>query len=352
MAQFVLSVREKSCSIEGKKKLLTWQTPEHSTDYLQSLIGTEIRSAEAAGRIKLPDLRKARDLAIAMDYSGEHSESNFQCLTFLLADAESILGHWNSERKSIRQKHLRDGRRHAFKKLSERCRQQALVPFLAASSTLNGIVFSVVIDKKLESSMLGYSLDTRCFQPLVLAKLLKIALFGSILVGGLATSNQNLAWITDDDAIIGNSSMEKESAELIVSMLHQMCPFGFSRLQLLIAGRCNDELLTEDLCSIPDLVGGAVTEYFNSIDTSTVPTSTNLQTLVWDRLSTKSHLINLWLGSAHPALSIIICLAREHAGNLQLSFTSPFAFVGSTGASPLWLPLDKGWQRSARVWRQ
>lgn len=68
-----------------------WQTPAGSIDVLQQQFGKAISLAEFNGQVKLPDLRKAQSLAIAMDYAGEHQASAYQCLAFLLADGDSIL---------------------------------------------------------------------------------------------------------------------------------------------------------------------------------------------------------------------------------------------------------------------
>lgn len=329
-----------------------WQTPAGSIDVLQQQFGKAISLAEFNGQVKLPDLRKAQSLAIAMDYAGEHQASAYQCLAFLLADGDSILGHWDSARRKIRQEVLGDARRHAFKKLSEPRRQQALGPFLEAASALNGIVFCVAFDKRLESTTLGYEFTEKgSLKPLVFAKLVKIALFGSLLVGGLATTDQSLAWITDDDEIVSNAAARLESASVIHGLLHRMCPFGLTKVSLEIASG-SDEGFTEDLCSIPDLVGGAVSEYLNSIDVGSLPKFTNLQTLLWNRVATKTNCIMAWLASEQENLAVVFCLVRDHPDGLSFSFASPTLAVGDLGAEPLWLPPDKGWPRAIKSWRK
>jgi hypothetical protein len=333
---------------------MNWRTPEAAVDELQIQFGQQLAYGESNGFVTFPDLRRDPDLVLAADYSGEHQSSDYQILTFLLADRPGILSAWETERISIRSEHLADGRRHAFKSLNDVQRQKALVPFLNASARINGVLLCVAIDKEIISSNLGYTFcGDSVFKPNVLAKLIRIAAFGSLLVGGLATTGQSLMWITDDDEIASNEASQIEAGNVIGSLLNRMCPFGRPQTQLGIAGKFDDGRRAEDLCAIPDLVGGAVAEFLSNIDKSAIPRSTNIVTPMLDRQSTKSSIINRWFSVLREPLAGLLCLVRSHESGYLLSFGKPSITPGDAGVPRIWLPpdnLEKNWRRSSAFW--
>src|SRR5262249_19657785 len=161
---------------------------------------------------------------------------------------------------AVRNKHLSDGRRMAFKALNESHRIRALREFLAAASLLNGVLVCVGVEKSL-------SLSRRCqFPPLqhpwppdVREKLLRICLFASSLVDGLKGEDRDLYWLTDDDAIVATENAKNDAALLMGSMLHAS-PTGNPTLHLGIGSGFDDGTRAEDLLSIPDLAAGAHSE--------------------------------------------------------------------------------------------
>ena len=160
-------------------------------DSLIRQLGSAFVELERQSQGTFPDLRQDKELVMACDYAGEHKNSPFQVLTFLLADRPGVLQRWEGERLRIRQEHLRDGRRLSFKGLGDALKQKALIPFLKASADINGIVLCMAVDKSLAESGLGYQFPSLGnVKPLVLAKMVKIALFGSFLVGGLGAKGR------------------------------------------------------------------------------------------------------------------------------------------------------------------
>jgi len=289
---------------------------------------------------------------LASDYAGDHQESDYQVAAFLLIDRSSIMESWEAERLAIRADHFGDDRRFAFKKLGDRARQKALGPFLQATEKLNGIVFCAAIDKALMSSNFGYQLTGPvASKPLVLAKATRIAVLGSLLVGGLAAPGQELHWITDDDEIASNDAVIKDFGGLVGWTMHEHGPAGMAEPIIGIAGKFDDGLRAEDLCSIPDLVGGAMSESFNAIDKGTIPRSSSLYTFSTKRISTKASLILGWFSGLKGQLKRLFCLVRPHSENAILfSFASPTINVNDPVNKVLILPTDKGWRDSVRYW--
>jgi hypothetical protein len=329
-----------------------WKLPDGCEDDTMRCFGRACAEKELISPEFFPDLRGDDDLAMACDYSGEHKESDYQVVTYLLADRPGIMDRWEGERLAIRRKHLADGRRHAFKNLSDAQRQKALGPFLAASSRINGIICCVAFDKSLAGSDLGYQFEAaKELKPLVRAKLAKIAVFGATLVGGLSRAGQNLNWITDDDEIVSNETAQQATTGCVGAMLHRCCTHGLSDVSMGIAGKFDDGLRAEDLCAIPDLVGGAVAEHLNSLDKDTIPRKTSIVTPSAKRLSTKTQLLMAWFASLAGPLKRMLVLARENpGGGVLLSFADPEILREEPSQRTIWTPPDKGWRRSLGGW--
>jgi hypothetical protein len=242
-----------------------WITPPACEDEMMKRLGKTFTAKEFESPDFFPNLRAEREVVIASDYSGEHKGCDYLVMSFLVTDREGVMTSWEKERLEVRQRHLGAERTHAFKSLADANRQKALIPFLQASSKLKGLLACIAIDKTLEESNLGYHFTAKLLKPLVLAKLTRIAFFGSLFAGGLSAEGQFIKWITDNDEIVSNDETSKEAGQVLSGMLSRLCPHG-AGLELGIAGKFEDNKRAEDLCAIPDLVGGAFAESLNIMD--------------------------------------------------------------------------------------
>lgn len=327
-----------------------WKTPDPCVDDLQAAISAQIAQASYKDPTLLPDLRTDDDLVLAADYSGDHQSSQYQLLTFLLADRPGVLEHWDNGRREIRQRFLPEGRKHAFKKLSDSQRQKALGPFLHASSQINGVVFCVAIDKALANSSFGYAfLDIPAVKPMVLAKLVRVAFFGSLLVAGLSRSGQNLKWITDDDEIVSNKKMQDVACFVISSLFQRLCSHEFDDFSIGIAGAFDDGLLAEDLCSIPDLVGGSMSDVINAVPKNVIPKAGTFYTPIFQRQTTKATVLASWFAGLNGPLKKLFCLVRPDAhGGISILFGTPDVQIDAPYPRQIWLPPDRDWNRNWR----
>jgi hypothetical protein len=331
--------------------MANWIVPENCSEPLMCGLGKELERAESTSTGLFPNLRSDSEIAIACDYSGDHKGSAFQVLTFLLADRPGILREWEAERLSIRQRHLPDGRRMAFKNLSDAQRQRALGPFLSAAAGINGMLLCMAVEKTVGPCRLGDGFNhLQHIKPHTLEKLVNVAMYGAFLVGGLNAPGQNLTWITDDDEIVSNESTQDAACQVIGGMLRRFCPNGLGDIRIGIAGKFDDDRRAEDLCAIPDLVGGAIAESLTSIR-EIIPQFAHLTTTVPRHQSTKTDLILGWLSSLNGPLKYLLC-AVTSAGEDQRRYSLANLTVRpATGVdSRLWFPPDKGWRRSVESW--
>lgn len=306
----------------------------------------------------LPNLRLSRELVVASDYSGEHIASPFQVLTFLLATGESIHWQWNDARLAIREQFLKDGRRLAFKGLGDESKQKAVVPFLAAADSIDGVLVSVAVDKSIEpfAAMYqfgGWEESGPPWKPDVWEKLLRISAFGSVLIGGLCGPEQPVRWIMDDDATIANDTLANEASGIFGTMLHDTRPQPHGPISFGIAPKFDDERLAEDLVSLCDLAGGATAENHAVLGSGLLPRTSDLFVPIMQHRSTKTQLLTAWLALDNTRLRKITMAVRQHApGQLLLSIGKPQLRPDMPNfTAPLWVPHDRGWVKSSDWWR-
>lgn len=325
-------------------------------------MSAEIERRERVNPELLPDLRQDSELVLASDYAGEHQDSEFQVLAYLLTDRTAILTRWDAERLALRQRFLPNGRRIAFKKLNDdQCQQKAVVPFLDLARSLNGILFFVAVEKSVElakswRTSTGEKIanwSPHAWKPKVIEKLVRVAFFGGFLVGGLCRSGQNLHWITDDDEIVPNETWQDDAGQIIGGTMHQCCPENMGEHVLGIAGKFDDNRRAEDLVSIVDLAGGAVAESLTLLGKENIPRSANIYTPVFKPMSVKSQIIYATLFGQPCPLKRLMCVVRTAGpGEVLVSFTEPTArFSTYEGEPTIWAPPGKGWIKAARSWR-
>jgi hypothetical protein len=261
---------------------------------------------------------------------------------------------WEAERLAVRRTHLPAGSVMAYKELNDGQRQRALVPFLKAASQINGIIFCVAFDKSLLHSNLGYHYESPdpAMKPLTLAKITRIAVMGALLVGGLSCAGQNLWWITDEDEIVSNDRVRRMTSDLFGGLLHNFCPHGLSNCELGIAGEITDgEHRAEDICAIPDLVGGMVAESLTLIGKDAIPGPDDLFQPEFATCTVKSQIILSWFSSLRGPLTRLLCVVRPKGNDQFLySFTPAYSNFPFSLVKESLSPDEQKWLRSADHW--
>ena len=325
-----------------------WITPacDHN---LAKLIGGKFSAYERTHPNAFPDLRGDPALVLASDYSGDHQESQWQVLSFILTSLPGLLQRWDAPRALVREQHFMGDRRHAFKKLGDAVRQRALIPFLHASSVINGVVLCVAVHKSVHSHFGINFRNLDGLKPLVMAKLTRIAALGSILTSGLSKAGQEFHWTTDDDEIVANEKAQDIAGKVLAGAIQLFCPHGFQDSAFGIASKFEDGRCAEDLCAIPDLVGGAVVETLGALQ-GVIPESSHLFTPVLSVLPTKVQILSSWISSIatgrYPLKYMFAIIRDAGEGRLLFSFATPETEFNPPGYTNLWTPLDKGWRKA------
>lgn len=226
--------------------------------------GHSIQRQVSAGE---PRPRDTRKLLIASDFGGEHAGSSHLVYCYLVI--RGGLAGWSEEIRAIRAKLLPDGRTMSYKKLGDPMRQQALVYFLTAAAKLDGHLVAIAVDKKKKwlstapnmanefRQSLGLSAN---WNPRALEAMVRKVHLAGILISLWARPYTNVTWITDEDAFVANEVRHDDAllAAAHFSSLYSSFPMGVYRLNT--TGQDPEFRDYEDLCAIPDLASGMLSE--------------------------------------------------------------------------------------------
>jgi hypothetical protein len=292
-----------------------WRSQNNSTAIFR-IIDDGISKLVAQNPNSLPDLRSTSTILITSDYSGEHSGSKYQVLSFLFADIEKCQ-QWDEERIKLRAKMLSNKRRMSFKELShDKQRQGALASFLEAANIIPGLVFTVAIDSTIESLFEGSApLDLnnpdfsafRKWKPKTLEKASRAIHFISFLLAGLSRPGQNVLWFTDEDSIAANPDRLGQLTNLFAWIASSYLTFNLGHLRCGTT-QCDDgSLRIEDLAAVPDLIAGSVNDQLRLAS----DVGPDLPGVFWIHrgdFSEKTSFITWWLADTTKPLKRVLCL--------------------------------------------
>lgn len=210
---------------------------------------------------------QSRDLLIASDYGGDHSKSTHLIYCYLIIRRGGQT--WLSTVRAARQEHLPNGRTLSYKRLDDAARQQALAPFLSAAAKLDGHLVAIAVDKRKKwlSTVPGAAEDLRKALQLkafwnarALEAMLRKVQFTAVLLSIWSLPYTNVTWITDEDEFVANDTRHDDALQAAA----RMCSFYFQHpmgvFRLNTTGQDLEDRDFEDICAIPDLAAGMLSE--------------------------------------------------------------------------------------------
>lgn len=261
---------------------------------------------------------------VASDYGGAHDASLYETISFVYLDMEAS-SEWETLRRAVRKQYLGDGRRMSFKALNDRQRQKALVPFLDAANHISGIALTMAIRKTVKNfcsdkdfflySKRKLGLDHR-IKYSEFEKMLRVVQVVSMLVGGLSKPNQNLYWISDEDALFAND-LRSRAVKAVLDrwsshyVNHPMGEVGVGTTTIDEGDR-----LDEDLNAIPDLMSGAVAEMVTAVANELggrIPTQVAVPLRF--SVSPKADIIYDWVCDNQYRLQRVVIVVEKHKTN-------------------------------------
>jgi hypothetical protein len=209
---------------------------------------------------------------VASDYSGSDKESKYFVITILLSDLASCMD-WEISRRVIRSNYL-DNRRMAYKKLNDKKREAALLPFLEAAGTINGMCASLVINRKIGGlittrdtlSNLKASIDIKGkWNICEFERMARVAHFVSLFLAGIAKPKINIIWISDDDEIVGGEARKADCARLVSAFTSAYIRYELGTLEMGTTALDEGDFLEEYFAAIPDLVAGSLSDLMTEL---------------------------------------------------------------------------------------
>jgi hypothetical protein len=273
-----------------------------------------------------PSLRKAEKLFALSDFSGEDSHATHQVFTVLLFDPASLL-EWDHIWQPIRQRLLKDRRRMAFKRLEDRQRARALSRFLEAAEHINGLLFSLAVNRQIKSifddlSLSEAALDLpalKAWKPKSLHKLLLSIHVVSLLAAGLAAEGQDLDWYTDEDEIAPNVPRLYDACEFFARISSHYLSHNMRHFRFGTAKSDDGTLRLEDLLSLPDLAAGAISELIGTYCRAKIKILPSLMLPIPGSVSDKSRHITSWLAHSGGGLKKLVYTFEPGEGGEGLS---------------------------------
>jgi len=238
-------------------------------------------------------------LLMSSDYSGEHKGAKNDIYAFLVTDDVS----WQSWRARLA--YLREAagvhRSMSFKDLGDRQRRKILPAFLGAADDLNGLLVTVLVDKRSRSFWQGLPTGGATtdlpWTGKIREKALRVSYLGGLLVSGMSAPGQDVVWLMDRDAIVEGDDRLASVIRIFGNVISTWLPHDVGRLRV---GALNaaSNLADRDLVAVPDLVAGAAGEVWSNM--SAIPSPGLLVPV--PPISNKAHELIVWFSERQSSL--------------------------------------------------
>ena len=275
---------------------------------------------------RLPELR-GPDVCIFSDYSGDQKASAYEATGILYADLYGS-AEWEIRRRDVRRHFLADGRRLSFKKLGDRNRQAALVPFLQAANEIEGLCLVVAVRKTVERLCVDTKLAKQIADRLAFSKIWKTHEFErmtrithliGLLIGGLAKEGQNISWISDEDSLFANESVTQDMKQMLVRFSSHYAKRNLGKLSLGTVAIDEGDRFEEDGAAVPDLVAGATCEILTRLsDASGGRLRPGIAIPYYGEFTAKTEVLRSWLAYSQSRLRKV-CVVFEDLGKEGLA---------------------------------
>lgn len=236
-----------------------------------------------------------KEIAMASDYSGDHSSSRFHVISTVLVD-RTAMTTWDRVRSHLRNEFLKDDRRISFKRLGDKRRQSFLPNFLSACDELPGINLVVCVHKDLPRLFLkDLQFDKAFLDQLgkdddALEQAIRVAFFNAFLFSNLCSDGLSIEWISDEDRILSKSPM----ASLIGRFIQILRNSASGHVFPLSTSADTVSRDLEDFAAIPDLSAGLMSYIATKIATSGVPALYNTMSISTDMAPSKGDAVFQW----------------------------------------------------------
>lgn len=299
-----------------------WKPLNNPDLSLLNSISNTIYQLEWKNPGSITSVRRGPALIITSDYGGYVSLSKYESISFLIADL-AFCWLWDRFRKEIRERYLKDSRTISYKRLGERRRRKALIPFLRVANCIPGMLFTFLIDKSLlnkiyepqpkgENSQIG---NLSKWKKKSFNKLTRVGHIGAMLIACMSAPGQEILWFSDKDEIAPNDIKVIEANKIIAHLLGHYLPHDIKKIRF-GTSKCDDgSLFLKDLLALPDLAAGAISNAISNNVREYNQKPGKILIPLTDNTNWKSHTILSWYAEqTHPLKKIIVILDSNESG--------------------------------------
>ncbi len=228
------------------------------------------------GELVLPNFKNCETVAIFTDYGGESKDSKFFTYTVTLVGYNQLT-FFEKKMSEIREKYKLNNpiKEIGFKDLRYGPIRDSLEEYLLAiNNFVNGISFTLVVDKEIHSLaeenkkeskyLIAKILEERGFGTYkadVAEKVYRITNLISYLVHLLVPNGKKIFWMSDHDATIETEDMHKNMGNLLNNAIYSYENVEYGTVVFAKPFAKEEDTLFLDLLSISDLIAGAIEHY-------------------------------------------------------------------------------------------
>lgn len=247
------------------------------------------------------------DLIVTSDYGGEHGSATHRVYAFLVS--QGLSRAWFEDMIDIRSTLLTDGRRMSFKRVVDDRRMRALERYLEAADKLIGHLVVVAVDKRIkrlvclenEFELFSAAFNLRArWNEQSFEDMARKAYFLTLCLSLWAIPNMNVDWITDQDQAVANDLRLDDFQQVAARMTGAYLQFPMGEFSMNSTAIDGPERHMEDLCAIPDLAAGMVSDVSGAILGSGGFWAANRVSV--DTFSEKTETIASWFWWPYPRL--------------------------------------------------
>lgn len=293
-----------------------------------NLLSASVAKAEQRHPGIIPDLRQTPTLLLGSDYGGMHKTADFEVITLLASNLESI-HPWDGARSAIRDLLLPDRRRISFKTLNDRHRQSALRPFLKTANQIRGLLLSVAIHRSLQSVFKTHgklektdlnSPELEGWKPTTAERALRVIHLASLLVRGLSRTGQDLLWMTDEDDMVANERRLRSFVNLFATISGHYIPHTIGNVRIGTTVSDTGRRDIEDYIAICDLAAGALQHLLTDGGAQAVLNAPSVFLPKEQKLANKvSDILDWFSDNEHPLKRLTLILDESTTGQLRIT---------------------------------
>jgi len=278
---------------------------------LTKVIEDHFKNSEQRKTLLLPELgHQNESVAVFSDYGGESKDSNYYTYSFLIC-AWQQTGMFLNVMTEIRKKHKLEDKEISFKDFRYGPIKRGLDDYLSALNLVPGLLFTVVIEKKVGTLFSKDKADAKNiavemkqhglgeWKLAVIEKLLCTCHVAAYLVSLLSEKEQKIFWMSDNDSIAANETAANHWQKIFCNILNYYSDHDFSLIGGVLPFK-EKNTNTLDLLSSCDIVAGSIEHYYTrmskNIEDLKEEADKVLRWLCFDGLMLKKHAVILKKG--------------------------------------------------------